>query len=130
GKVNYFIGTDRSKWRTGLPTYEQIVYRNLWPGVDMVFRGGAGRLKYEFVVRAGARAEASRLAYRGTAGLSLDRAGNLVLRPPLGPLRDERPQSFQEIGGRRVPVETRFALERGTSPAGVFGFAIAGRYDS
>src|SRR5882672_3759271 len=28
GKANYFIGKDRSKWRTNVPTYAKIQYRN------------------------------------------------------------------------------------------------------
>src|SRR6188508_915607 len=51
GRVNYLLGNDPAKWRTGLRTYERVVYRNLWPGVDMVFAGQNGTLKYEFLVR-------------------------------------------------------------------------------
>ena len=38
GRVNYLLGNDPAKWHTGLRTYERVVYRDLWPGVDMVFR--------------------------------------------------------------------------------------------
>ena len=48
-KVNYFVGADSDKWRAGLPTYEEIVYRNLWPEIDLVFREQGGELKYEFI---------------------------------------------------------------------------------
>ncbi len=51
GRVNYLLGNDPAEWQTGLRTYERVVYRNLWPGVDMVFHGQNGRLKYEFLVR-------------------------------------------------------------------------------
>src|SRR6266540_3245112 len=110
GRVNDVLGNDAREWRTGLHTYGQVVYRNLWPGVDMVFSGAAGRLKYEFVLRPGAKVADIRLAYRGAAAPSLDRAGNLLVPTPLGVLRDERPGSYQEIGGRRVPVASRFSL--------------------
>src|SRR5260221_10823814 len=36
GKANYFIGKDRSKWRTNVPTYAKVQYRNVYPGVDLV----------------------------------------------------------------------------------------------
>ena len=80
GRVNYLLGNDPAKWRTGLRTYERVVYRNLWPGVDMVFAGQNGKLKYEFLVRPGARVSEIRLAYRGAKRLSLDRRGNLRIR--------------------------------------------------
>ena len=125
GKVNYLVGNDPAKWQTGLPTYGEVRYRNLWPGVDMVFRGGTGRLKYEFVVRPGARAPDIRLAYRGAERLSLDPRGNLLIRTSLGVLTDTRPLSYQVIGGKRVLVKSRFVVGR----AGAYGFLV-GRYDA
>ena len=65
GKVNYLLGNEPSKWRTGLPTYEQVVYRKLWPGIDLMFTGTGGALKYEFRLAPGAKVSDIRLAYRG-----------------------------------------------------------------
>ena len=39
GRANYLVGNDPWKWHTGLRTYERVVYRDLWPGVDMAFAG-------------------------------------------------------------------------------------------
>src|SRR5262249_35295510 len=75
GQVNYFRGNQPAAWRTGIPTYAQVVYRDLWPGVDLMLRGRDGALKYEFHVRPGARPSDIRLAYDGADGLSLDSAG-------------------------------------------------------
>ncbi len=121
--VNYLLGNDASAWHTGLPTYGALVYRELWPGIDMVFRGAAGRLKYEFVLRPGARVRDIRLAYRGARRLSVTRAGALAIATRVGVLRDERPRSYQRVGGRRVRVESSFRLARGA-----YGFAV-GRYN-
>jgi len=94
GRVNYLVGNDPGKWHTGLRTYGRVVYRNLWPGVDMVFTGQSGTLKYEFLVRPGARVTDISLAYRGVRRLSLDRQGNLRLGTSLGVLTDARPTSY------------------------------------
>lgn len=110
GKVNYLIGSDPAGWHTGLPTYGEVVYRDLWPGIDMTFRGDAGALKYEFLVAPGANPDAIRLAYAGSEGLSLDRLGNLLVATGSGPLVDSRPIAYQEIGGRRVDVGASYAL--------------------
>jgi uncharacterized protein (DUF2141 family) len=124
-RVNYLLGSNPAKWHTNLPTYGEVVYRDLWPGIDMVFRGVAGTLKYEFVLRPGAKVDDIRLAYRGARRLSVNPGGELLIRTPLGVLRDERPRSYQEIGSRRLPVSSSFVLEDG----GAYGFAV-GRYDS
>ena len=55
GKANYFLGNDPKKWRTNVPTYAQVKYRNVYPGVDLVYYGDqSGRLEYDFVVAPGA----------------------------------------------------------------------------
>ena len=41
-------------WCINLPTYKALTYRNRWPGVDMVYSGRGGALKYELRVRPGA----------------------------------------------------------------------------
>jgi hypothetical protein len=45
--------------RAGVPgashrTYGRLVYRGLWPGIDLVYSGDEGHLKYTFVIRPGA----------------------------------------------------------------------------
>jgi hypothetical protein len=115
GKVNYFIGNDPARWRTGLSTYEELVYRELWPGIDLAFRGMGGQLKYEFLVRPGASVEDIRLAYRGAEALSLDTDGSLRITTALGALTDRAPVSYQEIEGKRVHVESRFVLDGGVA---------------
>jgi Bacterial Ig-like domain (group 1)/Beta-propeller repeat len=119
GRVNYLLGNDRSKWHTNLPTYGEVRYRGLWPGIDLAFRGERGTLKYEFHVAPGATAKHIRLAYRGAGGLALGRAGNMLIRTPLGPLVDSRPLAYQEIGGRRIAVESSYTV-RGRS----YGFVL------
>jgi hypothetical protein len=126
GTMNYLAGSDASQWRTDIPTFGEVVYRDLWPGIDMVFRGANGKLKYEFVARPGADPSAIRLAYRGADGLALSSAGELLIQTPWGTLRDEKPRTFQVADGRRVPVESRFALGE---TAGSYGFALDA-YDS
>jgi hypothetical protein len=55
GKVNHIIGNDPKKWRTNVPTYAQVGYRNVYPGVDLVYYGNqGGQLEYDFVVAPGA----------------------------------------------------------------------------
>jgi Beta-propeller repeat len=119
GRVNYFIGGES---HTDLPTYGRVVYRDLWPGIDMVFSGRGGGLDYELRLRPGAKLSDIRLAYAGAEGVSLGRGGDLVIDTPLGALRDAAPRSFQRIDGRRVPVSSHYALA-GDS----YGFAVRGR---
>lgn len=122
GKIHYLRGSDRSKWQKNIATYEEVVYRQLWPGIDMVFRGANGQLKYDFVVQPGVSVDKIRLAYRGAERLSLDEAGNLRIQTRFGRLIDDRPQTYQQTAGRQIPIGSRFVLDPARKRA--FGFKV------
>ncbi len=124
-KVNYLIGSDPAQWQTNVPTYGEVAYHDLYPGIDLRYAGQRGALKYTFVVSPGADASQIRLAYGGAAGLRLDEAGNLLILAARSELKDTRPYAYQEIGGRRVEVETEFVLYG----VRTYGFAVQGGYD-
>jgi Tol biopolymer transport system component len=111
GRINYMIGSDPARWRAGLTTYGEILYRDLWPGIDLVFRGENGELKYEFHLAPGADPREIRLAYRGAERLALGPDGELLIHTAFGVLSDSQPLSFQEIAGARVPVASKYSLE-------------------
>ena len=48
--IAYFKGYP-DKWQTGLPTYSSISYSDLWPGIDVSYRGTGQHLKQEFVLK-------------------------------------------------------------------------------
>jgi len=124
GTVNYIIGNDPARWHTNLATYGELLYRDLWPGIDLLFRSENGQLQYEFLLRPGARAQDIQLAYLGARNLSVDGDGNLIIHTSLGSITDTRPVSYQLIDGKRVQVASRFALQRRST----YGFAV-GSYD-
>ncbi len=124
-KVNYFIGNDPAQWQTNVPTYGEVVYRDLYPGIDLRYEGQTGALKYTFEAQPGADVSQIRLAYGGAAGLRLDEEGNLLILAGGSELKDTKPYAYQEIGGRRVEVDVTFVLHG----VRTYGFAVQGDYD-
>jgi hypothetical protein len=128
--VSYFRGS-RDEWRAGLPTFSQIVYRDLWEGIDLRYSGTVNRLKYEFIVRPGANPARIRLAYRG-ASVRLNEAEQLEVNTPAGGFQDDAPIAYQEVNRKRLPVAAAYALaDTATSGAGEsrpYGFR-PGAYD-
>lgn len=130
GKINYFKGKDESKWIIGLTTYEKIIYKELWPGIDLIFYSKNNVLKYDFILKPGGCVEDIKLSYRGSKGISLDDRGNLEIHNDLGVLIDEKPISYQEIESKKVMIESGFKIKRQEDGEDYFGFAILGNYDS
>lgn len=79
GIVNYFIGDDPAKWRTNIPTYQKVEYKNLYAGIDLVNYGNQGHLEYDLVVAPGADPTQIRLAFDGAEQIAVDDQGDLVL---------------------------------------------------
>ena len=126
GTVNYLVGSD-SDPATDVPTFNKLVYHDLWPQIDMVFRGEGGTLKYEFHVAPGADPSDIRLAYAGADDLSPEPDGSLAVETAIGELNDAQPVSYQDVDGARVPLESRYVLEPGDQNA--YGFAVGSDYD-
>ena len=124
--VSYFNGSP-DRWATGVPAFTAVTYPQLWPGIDLTYTGRDGRLKYEFVVHPGADPSQIRLAYRGAGAPALNPGGDLVLTTPAGAVTDERPYTYQQVGGARQQVASAYAL--GEGGAHTYGFAV-GHYDT
>jgi len=118
GKSNYFIGKDPGKWRTNIATYGRVLYRELYPGIDLVFYGCKGKLEYDFVVRPGADPRQIVLGFSGTNGMQIDTQGDLMLRTGLGVIRQRKPLVYQEIDGVRRAISGSYVL-RGRHQVGL-----------
>ena len=108
--ISYFKGKPE-QWKTDLAAYSSVIYPNLWPGIDLVYSGTVNKLKYEFVVNPGADPSKIRLAYRGAAGLAVDKEGRLEIKTPLGNFHDDAPIAYQEIEGKQVGVPLAYSLD-------------------
>ena len=125
--ISYFKGP-REEWTTGLPTYASLIYRDLWPGIDLVYTGTGSRLKYTFVVQPGADPNQIQLAYRGASGVRINEAGQLEVSTPLEDFQEDNPYAYQEVEGQRLEVEAAYRLEVEASDGVQFGFRV-GSYD-
>ena len=69
--VNYFIGNDPEKWRTNIPTYRAVLYKEVYPGIDIKFYGSNRQMEYDIIVKPGADPSKVQLAYDGIEGLKI-----------------------------------------------------------
>jgi hypothetical protein len=95
-RVNYFIGNDRAKWRTEVPSYARVKYAGLYPGIDLIYYGHQQSLEYDLVVAPGARPEAIGIAIDGADSARLDRSGDLLLSSAGAGLVLKRPRVYQQ----------------------------------
>jgi len=124
GKVNYFFGKDPAKWRTNVPTYARVRYRNVYPGIDLVYYGAGRQLECDFDVSPGANPNRIKFEIRGAKEIHVDTNGDLVLKTTSGELHFEMPVVYQEFNGRRIIVDGGYVVNDPTH----FSFHVA-HYD-
>ena len=126
---NYFRGSDPSKWRTEVPHYQSIRYREIWPGIDLVFHGDNKDLEWDFVVLPGGDPDRIGFIVEGAGDLELGEAGKLILDTPFGKTKLKKPLIYQDAPGQqsdeRSIIDGRYEL----ASNGRIGFHL-GEYDS
>jgi hypothetical protein len=110
GRVNYFIGSDPASWRTNVPTYASVRYKDVYPGIDLVYYGNHQQLEYDFVISPGADPGRIEFEIQGANQIQLDGEGNLVLQTSSGDIRFQNPAVYQESNGQRLPVHGSYVL--------------------
>ena len=110
GRTSYFLGSDSSKWQTGVRQYSRVNFSQVYPGIDMVYRFDKGNVEYDFIVAPGANPGRILMGFKGAKGMRLDPKGNLVLNVEGGELTYKAPKLYQTLGTKRVSVKGRFVL--------------------
>ena len=110
GMFNYFPSSDPDTWRTHVLAYKEVVYREVWRGIDLKLFANGPNLEEEFVVHPGADASAVRLAYEGVQGLTVVDDGSLKVATAFGDVIETSPRIYQEIAGKPVPLSGSFKV--------------------
>jgi len=124
GRVNYFIGKDPKGWHTNVPTYARVRYKNVYPGIDLVYYGNHRQLEYDFEVSGSANPNLIQFEIKGANQIQLDHSGNLILTINGGELHFESPVVYQQSQGKRVPLQGGYVLKDPTH----VGFSV-GHFD-
>ena len=124
GRVNYFIGKDPKRWHRNVPTYARVRYKDVYPGIDLVYYGSQRQLEYDFEVSAAANPNLIQFEIKGADHMQLGGNGDLVLTLNGGELHFRSPVLYQESNGQRFAVDGGYVVKDATH----IGFRLA-HYD-
>jgi hypothetical protein len=116
GVVNYVRAGGTSSERA----FGEVVYREIWPGIDAHVTSTETGLEYTFEVGARRDPRAIRLRYDGATEVALDAGGNLIVDGPAGRFIDYAPVVHQAVDEGRIQIPSRFVLKDGE-----IGFELA-----
>ena len=123
GRSNYLFGKDERKWRTDIPNYGRVTYRNIYPGIDLAYHGQQGPLEYDWIVRPGGDPARIRISFSGAQRSWID-GDDLVIATAAGELRNRKPVVYQQINGTTRYIDGHYLLRKG----GEVSFRL-GEYD-
>ena len=109
GENNYFIGKDPSKWASHCRLYQSVLYKDLYPGIDVRYYSQAGLLKYDLIVHPGADLSRVRLRYDSVQSIKV-RNAQLHIGTSVGESIELTPAAYQPTDSGRTDVGCRYRL--------------------
>ena len=124
-RCNYFAGNDPDKWVRNAPSYEAVIYSDIYEGIDLKYYAGNGQMEYDFIVDPGADPSQIMVRYEGAGDIEVNDRGELVVTTDWGTVTEHRPLVYQAAGDARVTVACQYALIDDC----VFGFLMPEGYN-
>jgi len=120
-KVHHLRGSDPTEWRTNIRSFRGVIYRNLYPGIDLVYRGDTGQLVRTVCLRDDGNLSVVQMRYAGVESLKTMADGSLELRTVIGAIRENRigirtaeePGAAQQFALYRIQEEGLVTLAQG-----------------
>ena len=107
---NYFIGSDPNHWAGKVPLFEQVQYRNLYPGIDLLLYSNKKFFEYDFLVGSHADPSVIKLAFTGVHP-TLKANGDLLIQTSVNEISELAPYAYQRINGAQIKVPCHFTLK-------------------
>lgn len=91
----YFVGEDQIQSHH----YAKIIYRNIYPHIDIEYYIKDNRLKYDVIVNSGGDVSEARFHYEGGVNPTINN-GKIRIETPLGFLEEQQPVTYAQNGNK------------------------------
>ncbi len=92
--------------------YKKVTMENIYEGIDLVYYEKEGRMKYDFILKAGADAGKIKMKYKGASSMNIDNNGNVIITTPMGEIREGKPYTYSGTTGSEI--ESRYRVKNNT----------------
>jgi hypothetical protein len=123
--VSFFKGDDPANWETGLLAYSTILYHDIYPGINLKYRGNPDHLEYDFELKPGVDPSQITLRFDGIKEIAVGEFGELLVTTDWGTLTEQAPRVFQLENGIKREIQSEYFLKGNAA----FGFRLGKEYD-
>ena len=108
---NYYLGDDKTKWKSNVQPYYQYTRRNVYEGIHFQHSTLGDYLKTEWHVQPNANTQKIQLAITGADSLAIVNE-QLIIYTPIGNVIEKAPVAWQIVHGEKQIVEAHFQLDK------------------
>ena len=94
GYCNYYTGVCPNGI-TGVRSYSELIYKNIYNGIDLKWHQENGNLKYDYYVAAGSDYKQIQLEFKGAKNITISKSGELIITTALGKIIEQAPYVIQ-----------------------------------
>ena len=101
-KVSYYNGPDSNSWYEAVPIYEQLIYENIYDGIDVKFYGNnEGKIEFDFILAPWADPDQIRIESSDNNVARITEKGNILLTEEM---ILEAPYVYQQLEEERTEI--------------------------
>ena len=109
--TNYFIGNNKAKWASHVNSWEKIVAKNMYEGIDMETQGIQNGIKYQFNVAPKVNYKNIQLSFEGVEKIWLEKE-ELHIKTSVNEMVDQAPIAWQIIEGKKHTIQCKYVLDK------------------
>lgn len=109
--LNYYIGSDPSKWATRVSKYKEVTYENIYNNIDLKLYITELGLKYDFIIHPGGDLDDIVLEYEGVDNIKVSN-NNLVIETTVNDVVELQPIVYQIFEGEKVLIHCDYNLKK------------------
>ncbi len=121
--VNYFIGDNPDAWAGEVQQYAEVIFKEIYPGIDVRYYSINQNFKYDFILHQGADPSMIQMQYEGVNDVKLG-FENLLIETSVEQIIDQKPVSWVMERGEKRFVKSSYRVDHsGSLP--LVGFDVA-----
>ncbi|MBI4709879.1 MAG: SBBP repeat-containing protein, partial [Nitrospirae bacterium] len=108
--INYFVGSNKDNWKSGIPSWQEISVGEVYNGVALKLKAYENNVEKLFTVYPEGSVNDIKLKIEGAEGLRVNNKGELEVDTKLGTVKFTKPVAYQEVEGKRVAVAVKYSV--------------------
>lgn len=106
--VNFFLGNNENHWASNAKVYEELILKEIYPGIDIRFYEKMGHFKFDFIVHANANPNLIQFSCNNI--ISNIVKNEVLMQSAIGDVYIQAPYSYQFENGNKQQISNRYTI--------------------